>query len=264
MPLFSNKAVEIFFYEQGEGFPLVLLSGLGGDHQSVWPPCFEPFAKHFRVIAVDTRNSGKSQFFEDPFTIQDMADDIKQLLDGLNIDRIHLAGYSMGGLVAQQFAKDYPEYLDRLILAGTYSRMNNRTCLFMEGVREAYEGSRSLQTIFDLVYPLLYREAYYEKIPHGRERIRLPPEELEEPYFGWLRLYEALRAFDSRKWLHDIKHKTLIINGTEDFFVSLADQELLEKKIPDSTVVRIPEAGHMLSYEQTERFLSAILNFLHS
>lgn len=262
MPIFSNKSIKLYYHTEGKGMPLVLLSGLGGDHQSVWPPCFERFAKRYCLIAVDTRNSGKSQFFNDPFTIRDMAHDIKMLLDGLGIEKVHLGGFSMGGLIAQQFARDYPDRLDRLILACTYSTMNNRNHLFMEGVCAAYEQSRSLQTIFDLVYPVLFRQAYYETLPHGRERILLPPEELNEPFTGWLRLYEAQRAFDSRSWLDEISHKTLVIGGSEDFFVPLADLELLGNKIPNATLVTVPESGHMLTFEQPEKFQKAVLEFL--
>lgn len=262
MPVYSNKSLKLFYHEEGRGFPLVLLSGLGGDHQSVWPPCFEMFSNTYRLIAIDTRNSGKSQFFEDPFTIKDMADDIRKLLDGLGIEKVHLAGFSMGGLVAQQFARDYPDRVDRLVLACTYSTMNNRNHLFMEGVRAAYEESRSLQTIFDLVYPVLFRQSYYEMLPNGRERVLLPLEELQEPFTGWLRLYEALRAFDSRSWLHEIRHKALVIGGSEDFFVPLADLEVLGNKIPNGTVVIVPESGHMLTFEQPECFQKVILEFL--
>lgn len=250
---------DLFYHSEGTGFPLVLLSGLGGDHQSIWPPCFKSFSKNFQIIAVDMRNSGKSQFFEEPFTIEEMAQDVKVLIDRLGFKKIHLAGFSMGGLVAQAFAKAYPDFLDRLVLACTYSQMNNRNILFMDAVREAYEKSPSLQTIFDLVYPVLFRQSYYT-----RERIVLPPEELKEPFTGWLRLYEAQRTFNSSSWLQEIKHPTLVIGGSEDFFVPLCDLEFLRDRIPNSLLKVIPESGHMIPFEQPDPFQKSILDFLLS
>jgi len=262
MPLFSHESIKIFYHDQGSGLPLVLLSGLGGDHQSVWQPCFDELAKKHRIIAVDNRNCGKSQFVEESFTIKDMANDLKSLLDHLNINKCDVVGYSLGGFIAQQFALEYPEAVNRLILACSYSRMSNHLYLYMEAVRIAYEKSRSLQTVFDLVYPFLFRRAYYEESPTGRETIILPQEELQEPFYGWLRQYEAQRAFDSRAWLNKIKQPTLVIGGTEDLLVPMEELEFLCKEIPNAKLIAIKNAGHMVSFEQTSEFTKSILQFL--
>ena len=70
------------------------------------------------------------------------------------------------------------------------------------------------------------------------------------------------RAFDSRSWLHEIRHKTLVIGVREDFFVSLADLELLSHKIPDAILKVILKSGHMLTFERTKRFKKTIMEFL--
>lgn len=262
MPLFTTENFKVYYHEQGSGFPLILLSGLGGDHQTVWYPCFNELAKEHRIIATDNRNCGKSQFVEEPFSIEDMANDLKALLDHLNIKKFDLAGYSMGGLIAQQYAMQHPDDVRRLVLACTYTRLSNQLFLFMEGVKSAYEQARSLQAVFDLVYPFLYRRAYYEKSHVRRERLILPPEELQEPFYGWLRQYEAIRAFDSRPWLHKIKQPTLVIGGSEDLLVPIEDLKILHENISDSRLIHLDNAGHMVSIEKTEEFTKCIIDFL--
>lgn len=262
MPLFTKDSLKIFYHEEGQGYPLILLSGLGGDHQSIWPPCFKVLSEQYRIIVPDNRNCGKTQFYEEIFTIEDMADDLKRLVDHLGISKFHLAGYSMGGFIAQQFALKYPEQVDRLILAATYSRMNNRLYLFMEGVKKAYEKTHSLQTVFDLVYPFLFNHGYYATVP--REPVLLPEEELKEPYFGWLRQYDASRMFDSREWLKHIQNTTLVIGGRQDLLVPVEDLRFLQQEIPQSSLIMIEHAGHMIPFENLSAFTNAILQFLQT
>ena len=105
-------------YEQtGEGFPLVLLHGNGEDH-TYFQHQMEPFAAHYRVIALDTRGHGGSPRGEAPFTLEQFAQDLKDFLDGQGIEKCHLLGFSDGGNVALIFALKYPQYIEKLVLNG--------------------------------------------------------------------------------------------------------------------------------------------------
>ncbi len=109
--------IHLNYTEKGEGDPLVLLHGNGGDsgyfvHQT------EHFSKSRRVIAVDTRGHGKSPRGDAPFTIAQFAEDLKDFLDGEKIEKPDILGFSDGANIALTFALKYPERVSRLILNG--------------------------------------------------------------------------------------------------------------------------------------------------
>ena len=109
--------IKLNFVELGEGFPLVLLHGNGEDH-TYFAHQLEPFAQHYRVLAVETRGHGQSPRGTAPFTLDQFAEDLKDFLDEQEIERCHLLGFSDGANIALLFALKYPHYVDKLVLNG--------------------------------------------------------------------------------------------------------------------------------------------------
>ena len=109
--------IQLSYVVAGSGFPLVLLHGNGEDH-SYFKRQFEPFAQHYRVIAPDTRGHGHTPRGTAPFTLDQFAEDLKGFLDGMDIGRCHLLGFSDGGNIALLFALKYPEYVEKLVVNG--------------------------------------------------------------------------------------------------------------------------------------------------
>jgi pimeloyl-ACP methyl ester carboxylesterase len=115
----NSNGQELYYEVHGEGMPLVLIMGIGFD-ATLWGLHQIPaFSTEFQVIAFDNRDSGRSSKATASYTIADMADDVAGLMDGLEIERAHLLGHSMGGMIAQEFALGHPERLDKLVLTGT-------------------------------------------------------------------------------------------------------------------------------------------------
>lgn len=119
--------VELYFEQAGEGFPLVLLHGNGEDH-TYFKHQIEPFSRHFRVIALDTRGHGQSPRGTAPFTIAQFGEDLKEFLDQRGIRRCHLLGFSDGGNIALSFALGHPEYVEKLVLNGANLRPGGVKC----------------------------------------------------------------------------------------------------------------------------------------
>jgi len=118
MPKAKIGKIQLYYEEHGNGPPLVMILGLG---QSIatWGLQVSELSNHFRIIVFDNRDSGKSTRCTKAYTTQDMARDVLGLLDHLGIDRTHLLGTSMGGMIAQQIALLAPERIMSLILAST-------------------------------------------------------------------------------------------------------------------------------------------------
>jgi 3-oxoadipate enol-lactonase len=110
---------QLYYEIHGDGPPLVLLMGIGYD-SSLWTLAQVPaLSTQFQVVLMDNRDAGRSSRADRPYRIADMADDVAGLLDALGVQRSHLLGLSMGGMIAQEFALRHADRLDRLVLTGT-------------------------------------------------------------------------------------------------------------------------------------------------
>src|SRR3954470_2981688 len=115
MPSVLFNELELYYEETGSGPPLLLIAGLSGNTLG-WSMLQPVLAEHFRVIAFDNRGAGRSSAPPGPYTTAQMAQDAVALLDYFDIDRAHIIGQSMGGMIAQELALAHPERVDRLVL----------------------------------------------------------------------------------------------------------------------------------------------------
>jgi 3-oxoadipate enol-lactonase len=121
MPKAKIGEIQINYEEYGQGTPLMMILGLGQDI-ATWGFQISELSKHFRLIIFDNRDSGKSSRCSEFYSTETMAGDCIGLMDYLGINRAHILGTSMGGMIAQQVALLAPERVIKLVLASTTSR----------------------------------------------------------------------------------------------------------------------------------------------
>src|SRR5262245_22114978 len=112
-------SLDIYYEEHGAGEPLLLIMGLAAD-STAWMFQVPAFAEKYRTIVFDNRGVGRSSKPAGPYTIHEMADDAAGLLDALHVQRAHVVGVSMGGMIAQELELRHPERVHGLVLACTY------------------------------------------------------------------------------------------------------------------------------------------------
>lgn len=216
--------------EQGSGEPLILLHGNGEDagyfvHQ------MEPFSRHFRVIAVDTRGHGQTPRGEAPFTIRQFAEDLRAFMDTQGIVKASILGFSDGGNIAMVFALKYPERVDRLILNGAN--------LDASGVK------RSVQIPIDIGYRMA--SLFARRSPEARKNAELLGLMVNDP---------DVKPDE----LGRIQAPTLVIAGDRDM-IKESHTRLIAAHIPDARLVIIP-GDHFIANKQPEAFNAAVLSFL--
>ena len=135
MPLTKINNVNINYYTVGNGEPLLFIAGLGADNVC-WLYQIPDFKEHFKVIVFDNRGMGKSKGSLGPYSIQMMADDAIGLLKYLNTKKAHIVGSSMGGMIAQEIAINYPEYVDKLVLCSTFAKPQNMMEIVTRGIHD--------------------------------------------------------------------------------------------------------------------------------
>ncbi len=258
MPTVPTNRVETYYEVHGEGPSLVLINGIGACTK-LWQPQAEAFAQHFRVVVYDVRGHGQSSGADERYTIALFASDLKALLEALGITRAHLCGLSMGGLIAQQFAIDYPDRVGRLVLVGTFCHLGVVGRLL----------TGAAQAVNRIVMAYMSMEQYARLAARGLFKGE-GQEELREFYVAevarvskgdFLKAVRATYAFDSLKLLKTIQAPTLILNS-EGETVERRQAQLMHDQIPDSRTAVIPGAFHAANLEMPEEFNRLVLAFL--
>jgi 3-oxoadipate enol-lactonase len=245
MPHAKIGECEIHYENHGQGEPLVMITGLGGDLRS-WKSMVPALSKHHHLIVLDNRGSGRSTVPKRSFIVADMADDVAGLLDHLGICRSHVLGASMGGNVAQEFAMRYPERVGGLVLLATYARRPDRSSVAIDVmVRMVREGASielldTMMQCWCLPDPM-FRSKHLEKMPTRRDL------DQEERDFinGFALQKEALDAFDNRNELGRIKAPTLIMHGNADIMVDPRHALELGSGIKGARTVLVDGVGHI-------------------
>lgn len=224
--------IKLSFTEAGSGAPLILLHGNSEDG-TYFDPHIPALARHFRVIALDTRGHGKSPRGSAPFTIGQFARDLGDFMDAQGIERASLLGFSDGGNIALTFALEHPKRVDRLILNGAN--------LDPSGVK------RSVQIPIVLGYGLTAVLARFS--PEAARRAELLRLMVREPH---IRPSELGR----------ITAPTLVIAGTHDM-IREKHTRLIARSLPNALLEIIP-GDHFVARTHPEDFRRAVEAFLLS
>lgn len=262
MPKIISNNISLYYQTKGIGYPVILISGLNGDHQSVWPDfVVDILAQHFQVIQFDNRGVGLSDKPDIPYSIEMMADDVSGMMQALQLGDAHLIGYSMGGQIAAKFAEKYPEKINKMIACVSYAIINTHVKLFVETLIELNELSLEDSLIEKIGLPWIFSNQFLEK--NSSSLVQLREESQPKSLVGLKRHFAAQCAFKSEaECFRNIKAPTLFIAGDEDLICPPADVRKFADLIPGSQMVTFPEAGHLLSLEHPKKFAEVICDFL--
>jgi pimeloyl-ACP methyl ester carboxylesterase len=227
----------------------------------MWQGQAGALAGEFRVVAPDLRGLGETPLGVDEVSIEGMAEDVAALLDELELGRVVLGGLSMGGYVAFEFFRRFPERVRALVLADTRPQADTE-----EGRRSREENARraskeGMAPIVEGMLPKLLSTETRERGGEVLERVRAmmlgtSPEGAAA----------ALRAMAVRRdqtgLLPSINAPTLILVGSEDSITPPADAEAMRAKIAGSRLVVVEGAGHLSNVERPEQFDRALVEFL--
>lgn len=237
--------------------PVILLSNSLGTSLRMWDPQMAALVEHFRVVRYDLRGHGRSPVPDGPYTLDDLTADALALLDRLDIDRVHLVGLSLGGMVSMQLAATAPERVDRVVLCctsahlppadGWHARAATVRAEGMGAVAEAVLG-RWLTSAFAAASPALVRDL--------RAMLEATPAE------GYAGCCEAIAAMDLRPHLRRIKAPTLIVKGADDPAVPSAHADTIAAELKDPRTVTVGPAAHLANVEQPVAVGQHILSHL--
>jgi pimeloyl-ACP methyl ester carboxylesterase len=249
--------VKIAWESRGDGPPLLLIQGLGYGRWS-WEPIVTGLAERHRVVYFDNRGIGESDKPKGPYTAAQMAGDALQVMDEARMDRAHVFGASLGGMIAQELAVAAPERVDRLVLGCTTPGgpetvpMPEVTMrLFVEAptlapdvaLRRFVENALGPNPSAALVEELLAL------------RVANPPDP-----DGWQAQAAAGMGFQGVDGA--ITAPTLVISGAADNVVDYRNSEVLAARIPGARVELLEGCGHLFFWERPDECVRILTDFL--
>ncbi len=257
-----NGEIRLAYETRGAGEPLLLVQGLGYGRWG-WDAVAGLLARKFRVIVFDNRGIGDSDVPPGPYSVRQLAADAVAVLDAERVERAHVVGASLGGMVAQELAISHAERVDRLVLV----------CTTPGGLATHSVPQATLDLVYaapDLEPDEALRRGVEIGLGHGTAEAR--PDLFERivelrnahsfDLAGWWAQALAGASFDAYDRLGRVCAPTLVLTGTADSVVDCRNSEILAELVPGARLERFPDCGHLLFWEEPERFAKAVTAFL--
>jgi pimeloyl-ACP methyl ester carboxylesterase len=254
------RGIEMAYEDEGRGTPLVLLHGFPFD-RSMWREQARALSGTCRVVAPDLRGLGETPPGGGEVTMGEMAEDVAALLDALNVERAVLGGLSMGGYVAFEFYRRFPQRVRALVLADTRPQADTDEARRTREETARRALSEGMEPIADSMMPKLLSAATREGKPEVVERVRAMMLRTEpEGAAAALRAMAVRR--DQTDLLASVDVPTLIVVGVEDTITPPSDAEAMAAKIKGARLVRLEGVAHVSNVELPEEFNRALGDFV--
>ena len=237
---------------------VLILSNSLGTNFSMWDGQAPAFEKQFRLLRYDMRGHGQSSAPPPPYAVPDLARDILSLADSLSIPRFHFCGLSIGGMIGMSLAFQAPERLHKLVLCNTAPKIG---ALEFWNTRIQNVQSKGMKEVASAVTARWFTPGFQQSSP---EKVASAISVLEslDPQ-GYVGGSTAVRDFDFRESVSQIRTPTLVISGTHDPAATPADGRFLAERIPGARYAEL-NASHLSNIEVPAQFNDAVLSFLNA
>jgi len=255
--VYSNNANLRVEHTSRAGAPALLLLHALGVSLEMWDEQTKALASHYEIIRFDARGHGKSTIGGPPeATMELLASDALAVMDACGVDRAHVCGLSLGGMVAMHIASRSPERVLKAVLCNTTAYMPPRETweariqtALTQGVEPLIEG------ILGRWFTADYHQAHPERVDKIRSLLR------QASPAGFAACCAAIRDMDQRETIRRIRAETLVIGGSKDIGTTPAQAQLIASSIAGARLM-ILEAAHLSNIEWEEAFTGTLLRFL--
>jgi 3-oxoadipate enol-lactonase len=259
VPLAELPDVLLHYESRGDGPPVLLICGIPAV-VSDWEPVEAGLTgAGYRVVAYDNRGGGGSSVTSGPYTTQQLADDADALLDELEIERTHVFGMSLGGMIAQELAINHPDRVDRLILACTHAGVAHAAPMPRETGRAFAMQTDDWAQRMAALAPKAFAPDAEPDLVAGF--VAKKSRDVQDPA-GYDAQVQAALTHDAADRLHEIGAPTLVMTGDRDQVIPAESSNLLAQRIPDARLEVIEGTGHLFFIERPLQTLMLITEFL--
>ena len=234
--------MKLNYVVEGEGEPIVFIHGLS-DSLDYWEPVASSLKENYKIIRMDLRGHGQSELGNDEITIDLFADDLFNILEELNLKKVNLVGFSLGGFVALDFAVNHPDMISSLVLMSCNVKMTDHSQMVFNKFLNAINSS--FEDFYDVILPMVLCPDVIENHTEELELMRV--------YGAQTANVEAIKKailavndFDIWDFLTEIDIPTLIIMGKYDEIFLPEDAADLSNQIKNSRLIVLDNLKHNL------------------
>jgi aminoacrylate hydrolase len=262
VPATAIGDADLYYEEAGQGPPLMLVPGLGGQG-SFWISQVPLFSRDFRTIVHDHRGTGRSTHSRITYSIEQMADDALRLMDALQIDAAHFVGHSTGGAIGQAIALDHPDRVRSLVLSATWAGPDpyfrrlfehRRQTLIESGIEAYLRASSLVQTT---PWWVSQNDEFLTDLHRVQAAAAAPVEVM-------VSRIDAILRHDRRLRLLEIRVPTLVIVAQDDMITPRFYSDELASRIPGAKLIVLETGGHYAPIINSEPYNAAVGAFLRS
>ena len=246
---------DLHYTVEGSGETVVFVHGLS-DNLAYWEFLASNLRHDYQVVRADLRGHGQTELGDDEISIGTYVEDLHDLLIDLNIDKINLIGFSMGGAVALEFTVRYPDLVSSLVLMACFYGVDEHSEIIFNKWKDALK--ISFNEFYDLILPMVVCPDFIENNKAEIEMLREIASKSANVQ-AYIKAIDACLNFDIGDELSNIDVSTLILAGKYDEITSLKSQEALQGKIRNSRLIVFDDVRHnLLIGENNEKILNIL------
>jgi 3-oxoadipate enol-lactonase len=257
MKIKANGITMNYTLEGPPSAPVITLSHSLATDLTMWEPQMEVLKARYRVLRYDTRGHGGSEVPEGPYSLDQLGDDVRALLQALKIEKTHFMGLSMGGMIGQVFALKHPGMLRSLILCDTMSEVASQAKPIWDE-RIAITQTQGMEPHVEPTIERWFTKPSRSSPAASRVRAMIRATSPK----GYIGCSRAIMELDLTERLPAIRMPTLIIVGADDPGTPVAVSQAIHEMIKGSQLVILKSAAHLSNIEQAEAFNKALIPFL--
>ena len=249
-----------YSYINKETIPSVFIHGVGLDHK-MWSPQINSLNNH-SSITYDLLGHGQTDYTKSEITLDDFSNQLKSLLEYLKIEKINLIGFSLGSLIALNFAEKFQDILETLTLIGTtYKRTDDQRAK----VLERFEQAKLNMPISKQALKRWFSDEYLKSNPEIYAQFMKTLNKKPEDHLNFLKAYKLFaNHVDDIEMIKKIKTKTLVMTGSDDLGSTVAMSKSLTKDLINSNFIEISNGKHLCSIECADNVNMQIKRFINN
>ena len=251
-------AMECDHSVEGEGPPLFLVHGIGAARDT-WRFLMPKLAEHFTVVSYDLRGHGTSPLPNGPFGLEELVADLERVRSTVGIERMHIAGHSLGGMIGPAYARAYPERTLSLGLLSTAAFRTEDDSHKVWAVVKAME-EKGVPNVLNTLVDRWYTDSFIESHPDIIERRLKQVIDTDPEVF--LNVFRIYAGTEMAPWLHEVTAPTLVLTGENDGGCNPRLNQQIHAALPGSKLVILPEYKHSILLEAGETVAEHMISFL--
>jgi len=252
------SAVDCAYFIEGDGRPLLMVHGIGARHKT-WRGLVDNLKSDFQCISFDLRGHGESPVPPAPYTLDDLVDDVEALRVKLGIDRMHIIGHSLGGMIGPAYARAYPERVMSLGLLSTAAGRTDEDSAKVEGVVAAME-ERGIIEVLETLVARWFTDDFIANRPDAiQARLR---QVTETPADVFLSVFHIYAETEMAPWLHEVTAPSLVLTGELDGGCNPRLNRFIADTLPNAELVIMEGLKHAILIEASGRVAEHVRQFL--